>query len=225
MTSRLLGLAATLALVAAAPSAYAQTYTYVTIDPPGTNPASGAGVNGINAAGEIVGWYFGSNSNFHGFLYRDGTFTPIDVPGAIFTTAKSINDARDIVGCYSDNEGVLHGFLYSGGTYTNIDPPGSVSAELGECRVFPPGPLSNKGGSGQVMNASGQIIGTYTDSGGLQQHAFLYRHGTYTIIDPPGSLYNEIGNRTFPGAINDHGQIHRVVHIERGPFFSKRIPL
>ena len=52
---------------------------------------------------------------------REGSFTPIEVPGASFLTeAFGINDAGQIVGRYQDATGV-HGFLDSGGSFTPID--------------------------------------------------------------------------------------------------------
>jgi probable HAF family extracellular repeat protein len=82
---------------------------------------------GMNNAGQIVGWYTDSANVFHSFLLSGGTYTTIDVPGAIpgTTFAYDINDLGQIVGTYSAN-GASHGFLYSGGLYTNIDDPAAT---------------------------------------------------------------------------------------------------
>jgi hypothetical protein len=40
-----------------------------------------------------------------------GTFTTIDVPGAVRTVATAINPQGDIVGRYVSADGVVHGFL------------------------------------------------------------------------------------------------------------------
>jgi uncharacterized membrane protein len=45
----------------------------------------------------------------HGYLYSDGTFTQIDVPGAIATGASGINDAGQIVGGFGTSR--AHGYL------------------------------------------------------------------------------------------------------------------
>ena len=48
---------------------------------------------GINGAGQIVGGYFDSSGDGHGFLDVGGAFTTIDVPGAGSTAALGINGA------------------------------------------------------------------------------------------------------------------------------------
>ena len=53
-----------------------------------------------------------ASGGIHGFL-RDasGTFTTIDVPGAIVTSIKAINGRGQMVGEYIDAAGRGHGFL------------------------------------------------------------------------------------------------------------------
>src|SRR5581483_696957 len=55
--------------------------------------------NGINNAGEVVGWYGhgGSNPDFHGFKWANGTFTTIDISPAE-TELVGINNREYIVG-------------------------------------------------------------------------------------------------------------------------------
>jgi hypothetical protein len=93
----------------------------------------------------------------------------------IRTTALSINNPGDIVGNYQGPDGRAFGFLYSNGTYTTIDPPGTLFDE--SASVF--------GLAKQFINASGEIIGRYFDTGEIE-HSFLYKNGTYTTIDPLG---------------------------------------
>ncbi|MGB9106806.1 MAG: hypothetical protein WCC59_18775 [Terriglobales bacterium] len=78
----------------------------VEFDYPGTNNTQ---AYGVNAYGAVVGWY-GPDASGHGFLLRDGQFTPIDVSGATLTRAFGINSAGMIVGYYSDATG-YHGFV------------------------------------------------------------------------------------------------------------------
>jgi hypothetical protein len=54
-----------------------------------------------------------------------GTYTQIDVPGAVQTFCAGINQVGDISGQYADASSVRHGFLLSGGIYTTIDYPGA----------------------------------------------------------------------------------------------------
>ena len=82
---------------------------------------------GINPQGEIVGIF--DSRAIHGFLLSNGTFTTIDVPGAVSTAAESINLARRHRGAYRDSSGNLHGFLLSNGNFTTIDLPGAVQTQ------------------------------------------------------------------------------------------------
>jgi len=51
----------------------------------------------------------------HGFLLRNGEFTPIDFPDATVTIATGISPRGDIVGLYLDQSGKVHGYLRSRG--------------------------------------------------------------------------------------------------------------
>ena len=81
---------------------------------------------GINDADEIVGGWWDSNRDEHGFTLIGGTYTSFDYPGSEVSAAFGINSAGDIVGGYYDANGIPHAFLLSGGTYTSFDFPGAV---------------------------------------------------------------------------------------------------
>ena len=69
--------------------------------------------NGINAAGQVVG-YSQSSSTYEdiGFLFSRGVYTQIAFPGAGSSTfPNGINAKGQIVGSYSDAAGTTHGFL------------------------------------------------------------------------------------------------------------------
>jgi probable HAF family extracellular repeat protein len=66
---------------------------------------------GINTVGAIVGGYTASGNTDHGFLWQGGTFTTLDVPGAVSTFASDINDAGAIVGGYTASGNTVHGFV------------------------------------------------------------------------------------------------------------------
>ena len=99
-----------------------------------------------------------------------GTFTPIEVPGATFTTAIGINARGQIVGGFRDARGVIHGFLLDKGVFTQID-----VAIPGATRTEPTG-----------INAHGQIVGNFTDGSGARR-GFLLDRGVFTPIDVPGA--------------------------------------
>ena len=82
-------------------------------DPLGTN---GTVVQGVNNAGQVVGYYFDASNRAHGFLYTggpaNGTYTTIDV-GAHGTFVTGINDKGEMVGYFLDLFNHYHGFVAS----------------------------------------------------------------------------------------------------------------
>jgi probable HAF family extracellular repeat protein len=58
----------------------------------------GTQANGINASGQIVGYYFDADGHEHGFLLDQGSYTTLDMPGWQDTFAEGINGSRQIVG-------------------------------------------------------------------------------------------------------------------------------
>src|SRR6516165_6276623 len=114
----------------AAPAQGQPTYTFTTVDPPGSlfpdnNPTQPTAL-GINAAGQIVGYYNDPLYNKHGFLLDQGSYSVLDVPASNSTTANGINDAGQIVGAYFDAAKTAHGFLLDQGSYTTLDVPGAT---------------------------------------------------------------------------------------------------
>lgn len=96
----------TLGLVVVAMPTIALTFTFTSIDPPGSTFTF---LFGINPQGDTVGGYTASGVT-HGLLLHQGAFTTIDFPGSTATTATAINPRGDIVGFYVAG-GVTHGFL------------------------------------------------------------------------------------------------------------------
>jgi hypothetical protein len=71
-----------------------------------------------------------------------GTYTQIDVPGAIYTECIGLDTAGDIVGAYGNASGTVDGFLLTGGIYTTVVYPGSTFTSL------------------NGINDAGQIVGS-----------------------------------------------------------------
>jgi uncharacterized membrane protein len=165
------------------------TYSFTTLDVPGSSYNIGTYANGINASGQIVG-----GGGTYGFLLDNGSYTTLDVPGSIhvvngagdliWSPAQAINDSGQIVGYYYGGAPVYttHGFLLDHGSYTTLDVPGSTGTEA------------------HGINSSGQIVGKYYDSAG-HAHGFLLDQGNYTTLDVPGSDSTEVHG------INSSGQI------------------
>src|SRR5205823_14636081 len=115
-------LLAVVLLAITAPLARAQG-TYMQFDPPGSVYTYG---QGINTAGDIVGYYFDASNNGHGFLLSGGTYTTIDYPGG-YNFLAGINDLGMIVGSVQFNNGGGFGFLYDvqTGVFTEVNYPGA----------------------------------------------------------------------------------------------------
>ena len=128
---------------------------------------------GIDAAGDVTGYYDTSNKR-HGFvLGRDGVFTPIDLDGTQGpppngTFVQSINARGDIVGSFFN--GAVHGFLLSGDTFTQLDVP------------FPNASNTNAPG----LNERGEIVGFFTDT--AKRRVLTFRRdpdGYYESFEAP----------------------------------------
>ena len=101
--------------------------TYTTLDHPLAAPASTV-AQGINNAGQIVGYYVGSDGKTHGFLYSGGSYITIDDPlNTDLSEALDINSAGQIVGVYNNATG-LHGFLLT--ITPNPPPPGGTTCDM-----------------------------------------------------------------------------------------------
>jgi probable HAF family extracellular repeat protein len=175
--------------------------TYTGVPGPYSGGNGGPWAEGINDAGQIVGYDsrfilvpHTSYGKVIGFVYANGAFTIIDDPLAVTpggisfnplgTFAKGINNAGQVVGYYNASGGAIHGFLYSGGSYTTLDDP------LGAGGTYATG-----------INNAGQIVGYFKDvNGGI--HGFLYSGGAYTTIDDPLA-----SGGTYVYDINDAGRI------------------
>lgn len=207
---------AVLFLCLAVPLAVAQTtstaqVTFTTIDVPGAVVTS---VQGINTAGDLVGYYAtASNGSTHAFLYRGGTFSFLDYPEADSTRALGINDSGLIVGAAIKGESNEIGFLYDGVTFTPIrvtgksatvawginnggdivGGDGSLSETSGyELRghrlklISPPGTYLIVYATG--INDTGEIVGFASE---LNTSGFAYRNGKYQTIAFPGATQTE----------------------------------
>lgn len=148
---------------------------------------------GINTAGAVVGFYPTAKGS-GGFLFADGTFTPLEVPPAdplqgpptLLTEAEGINEAGVIVGDYRDGFGVFHSFRHAQEQvppYTTFDPP-----------------WPHTGSGATALNNLGTIVGMFFDAQGVL-HGYVKDGDTWTRLDAPGAVETELLG------INDRGQI------------------
>src|SRR5262249_49526852 len=163
-----------------------------TIDFPG---ASATQALGINPRGDIVGQYEDGEGVTHAFLLGGGQFTSFDFPGATRTTAFGINPRGDIVGLYRSSgttscDGIVpgcvcHGYLLSRGEFRSIDIPGATQTHA------------------NGINPRGDIVGLYTDAGGVQ-HGFLQSGPEISTIDFPGATLTTAGGISPSGDVVGH---------------------
>jgi len=111
---------------------------FVTLDPPGGAENKALG---INDRGQVVGAYLDDGAvpgpdglfaadTIHGYMWDDGRYTRLDVPGARATAADDINNRGQIVGDVKDAAGRIRGFLRTRGSDTLIDGPGDRSDSI-----------------------------------------------------------------------------------------------
>jgi hypothetical protein len=161
MKNKILRFTLCLALLGAAVTAPAQTYT--TLDDPSGNGGTYAyGISGNN----IVGWYANNSAGYFGpineqvgFLYNGSTYTtlinPLSIQNTIQGPVPNGNYAYGIsgnntVGLYYPvaGGGGFSGFLYNGSTYTTLNDP------------------SGNGGTYAFGISGNNIVGVYYDSSG-----------------------------------------------------------
>ncbi len=160
-------------------------FTFATIDVPG---AMATLATGINAQGQVVGIYYDTAGNEHGFLLKHGSFFTVDVPGSLVgvpgtlpTEANGINNAGDIVGDYYAPPGApgapactsdtptfspqcRRGFLLSEGRFSDVLVPGKA------------GSIPN------AITPDGKIYGCDHDDDYIASMVGFGRIGPYTYI-------------------------------------------
>jgi uncharacterized membrane protein len=170
---------------------------FTSIDVPGSQVT---GPLKVNDRRQVVGIYLDADGKpnpdgtmppgvLHGFLWDDGDFQTIDVPGAVATLPTGINNRGQMVGSYIDAEGAYHGFLRNRrGAVTDIREA--------------PGADPRMGGTQPVaINDRGQIVGLAYDARGGSR-GFQLERGVLTMIDATRDAVF-----TRPVDINKRGQI------------------
>ena len=73
----------------------------------------------------MTGEYLAGDGSGHGYRWRAGRFTTVDLPGATATSVTDINDRGAMIGLYLDAGGAIHAFLRDPhGRVVTIDAPG-----------------------------------------------------------------------------------------------------
>jgi hypothetical protein len=169
-----------LAIVFSLPSTLlAQTFTYAPINVPG---AVSTQARGINANGEIVGFYETStactdvvlavpNCPTHGYKYVNGSFIKLKVPNSVSTAVMGVNDLGDLVGFYTKADGTKHGFIwYHQNVVKTIDYPGTsfITVPMG-------------------INKAGTVVGglwSESETGTFAQGGWVWVNGKFSNMNP-----------------------------------------
>ncbi len=235
----------------AADSPASSQYRFIVIGVPGSDNAQAWG---INDAGLVTGWYLDASSNAHGFAWQNGTLQTVDYPGAVYTylwyvnsqgvamgyygdgttehaVAYSVPNATwtalpDIPG-YSENEGygindagVVTGNAFQGSTFVAwIWHPAQSAYSF-----FAPPEAAQNSTYTSAINDKGQVVGQYSDTGGVT-HGFLKQGKTYTTIDAPEPEFwisaNGIDNSgTIVGAWQDDDYAYQGFVLTSGGLFT-----
>jgi hypothetical protein len=176
---------------------------FVDIDVPGSQVT---GPLKINDRRQVVGIYVDAVAQpnadgsppvgaVHGFLWDDGDYETIDVPGAVATLVLGINDRGKTVGSYIDAAGNYHGF---------------VRSRKGAVRDLPEAPGADPAAGGTQptsVNERGRIVGLgYESDGGSR--GFLLRHGEFKPIDAPNATYTRAADVNNRGrVVGDYGTV------------------
>ena len=211
-----------LGLTMATPVRAENGYTYTNIDFPG---AYATFPTGINAAGQIVGYYQNSaSSSVQGFVLNSGTYSTLNVAGAQSTSAFSISDSGQVFGSYySALSCLIVGFPSSDCTGGE----GLFQYDVKSGMLTPSAllffPAWEEASDGFIsvtgMSPTGAVVGTYVpyhccspDDAFI--HSFLYLNGTET--DLAFAAYGFVPNPFFTAtAVNSAGAIAG----NTGPFF------
>src|SRR5437016_14341310 len=95
-----------------------QNGTYESFSMPGTMH------NGITRHGRIiVGVWFPTPTEFHGYKVEEGDYQLLDIPNSISSDARDVNPSGEAVGFFIDSANKTHGILLSKVEITTIDFP------------------------------------------------------------------------------------------------------
>jgi probable HAF family extracellular repeat protein len=132
---------------------------------------------GINDLGQVTGdAYLKGDSSFHAFLYSSGSMQDLGTLGGTWSYGSGINISGEVTGAtWLAGNAAISAFIYSNGTMKNLDAPGGAT---------------NNVASGNGINASGVVTGSYSVVETVN-HAFLYSDGSIHNLGTLGGASSE----------------------------------
>jgi probable HAF family extracellular repeat protein/VCBS repeat-containing protein len=186
------------------------TYTLLTNTPVGYLPGDVVTFGTAISDAGVVGysydplWSADGQAQYQGFLFENGVYTAINVPGAQYTVALDINDLGQVVGYASYNGGdIIQGFLYDNGVFTTLADPnwipqwinndGEIVGHRGEQYIIDDNGVFT---DINVPGASQTIVQGISDAGVFGSYTvaytgysgFIYKDGVYTTVDDSWSV-------------------------------------
>jgi hypothetical protein len=227
MKPKSLALSLGVAVLLCMSTAFAQTYTFQTINYSGDTFTQLLGINNEN---EIAGYHgFAVNQGFT-YSIAGKKFTSENYPGSAMTQVIGINNNPKTVGFYVSTGGTTSGFTYYHGTFTSVAYPGEPFNQLlgqndygqavGYYSTSPTGagpdtayifdefgivfeafeiPGSTSAQATGINNA-GSVCGFYVDGAGVS-HGWVEVQGHFTVINAPKST------ATAALGLNNAGQV------------------
>jgi hypothetical protein len=168
-------------------------FTYINDPQAGAMPNEDQGTvpESLNDNG-VVGQYEDSQGVMHGFVYHNGRYTTVYIPGAMATGVWAENDLGVMIGSYYDSVGAARGFIDFHGIIIPFNPPGA-------------GDVAGAGTYASGISMNGVVVGTYyTASAPTLSEGFIFKDGKFTALSDPeaGDGANE---GTSPSAIAEDG--------------------
>jgi Big-like domain-containing protein len=180
-------------------------YTYKAISAP---DATSTVPVAINASGQIAGYY-----DTHGFVYSNGVYTTIDVPGASTTSAYAISDSGLVYGGFTastlDPASIgLFQYNFNTGVLTTSTFTPKIAGETIEYAF-----VEAIGPTGTVI---GSVFGNASDAS-VEYTYFLYSNGKMTVFGydtggefppgPPNAVTTAAVTYFHPVAVNAQGAV------------------
>jgi probable HAF family extracellular repeat protein len=147
-------------------------------------------VEGINARGQAVG-FSQSTVNFRrrAAVFVDSIARELTIPQATDAAGADIDNAGDVVGAYVTRSGETMAYLFRHGEGRDL---GTLGQTMRSSRAAG---INNRR---QIVGSS--VIDTPTPIGNFQTRAFLYQHGSMTVLATPAG-FSSVASR-----INERGQ-------------------